>query len=68
MTAHWGVPDPAAVVGDKLTIENAFREAFITLQRRIELFANLPVKSLDRLSLKREVDAIGKVSGTKESA
>jgi protein-tyrosine-phosphatase len=62
MTAHWGVPDPAAVEGDAKKIEAAFREAFMTLQRRIELFANLPVKSLNRMSLKTEVDAIGKVT------
>jgi protein-tyrosine-phosphatase len=62
MTAHWGVPDPAAVEGDPKKIEAAFREAFMTLQRRIELFANLPVKTLDRMSLKQEVDAIGKVT------
>jgi protein-tyrosine-phosphatase len=62
MTAHWGVPDPAAVEGDAKTVEDAFRVAFMTLQRRIELFANLPVRSLDRMSLKKEVDSIGKVT------
>lgn len=62
MTAHWGVPDPAAVEGDAKTVEDAFRVAFMILQRRIELFANLPVKSLDRMSLKTEVDAIGKIT------
>lgn len=60
MTAHWGVPDPAAVQGDEKAIAFAFREAFLVLQRRIELFANLPVKSLDRLSLKRRLDEIGR--------
>jgi protein-tyrosine-phosphatase len=60
MTAHWGVPDPAAVEGSEADIAQAFRDAFKVLQRRIELFANLPVKSLDRMSLKREIDAIGK--------
>jgi arsenate reductase len=59
MTAHWGVPDPAAVEGDEATIAQAFRDAFAVLQRRIELFASLPVQSLDRLSLKRKLDAIG---------
>jgi protein-tyrosine-phosphatase len=62
MTAHWGVPDPAAVEGDAKTIEDAFRVALMTLQRRIELFANLPVKSLDRMSLKKEIDGIGRVT------
>ena len=60
ITAHWGVADPAAVRGDEAKITAAFREAFFILQRRLELLKNLPVKSLDRLSLKREVDAIGR--------
>jgi arsenate reductase len=62
MTAHWGVPDPAAVSGDARTIERAFKDAYQVLQRRIELFANLPVKSLDRISLKKRIDEIGKDS------
>jgi arsenate reductase (thioredoxin) len=60
MTAHWGVPDPAAVEGDEEKIAHAFRDAFLLLQRRIELFANLPVDKLDRLSLKRRLDDIGR--------
>ncbi|HEY8698360.1 MAG TPA: arsenate reductase ArsC [Rhizomicrobium sp.] len=60
MTAHWGVPDPAAVRGDEEKIAHAFRGAFLLLQRRIELFANLPVDKLDRLSLKRRLDDIGR--------
>jgi arsenate reductase len=60
MTAHWGVTDPAAVEGDDAAIAQAFRDAFSRLQRRIELFANLPVKSLDRMSLKSRLDEIGK--------
>jgi arsenate reductase len=63
MTAHWGVPDPAAVDGDDATVTKAFRDAFHTLQRRIELFASLPVKSLDRMSLKKRLDEIGKHDG-----
>jgi arsenate reductase len=59
MTAHWGIPDPAAVTGDEKTIDAAFRDAYATLHRRIELFAALPVKSLDHLSLKRHLDEIG---------
>ena len=62
MTAHWGVPDPAAVSGDERTTERAFKDAYQVLQRRIELFANLPVKSLDRMSLKKRIDEIGKDS------
>src|SRR5450755_2061044 len=60
MTAHWGVPDPAAVHGSEAEVERAFREAFITLDRRISLFLCLPLASLDRLALKKEVDRIGK--------
>jgi arsenate reductase len=60
MTAHWGVPDPAAVQGDEEKITHAFRDAFLLLQRRIELFASLPVDKLDRLSLKRRLDDIGR--------
>jgi len=63
MTAHWGVADPAAVAGDERTTERAFKEAYQVLQRRIELFANLPVKSLDRISLKKHIDEIGKLAG-----
>ena len=59
MTAHWGVPDPAAVEGTEADIVTAFRDAFLTLQRRIELFANLPVRSLDRMALKKRLDEIG---------
>lgn len=63
MTAHWGVEDPALVEGDEVTVAQAFRDAFMHLQRRIELFVNLPVKSLDRMSLKSHLDAIGKTKG-----
>jgi hypothetical protein len=59
MTAHWGIPDPATATGSDAQIAQAFREAFRALQRRIELFASLPVKSLDRLSLKKRLDEIG---------
>ncbi len=60
MTAHWGVPDPAAVQGSRGQIERAFREAFFLLDRRIGLFLSLPLATLDRLALKKEVDNIGK--------
>jgi arsenate reductase len=60
MTAHWGVPDPAAVAGTQEQIEKAFREAFMMLERRIGLFLCLPLPSLDKLAIKREVDRIGK--------
>ena len=60
MTAHWGVPDPAAVVGSTEQIERAFRDAFVTLDRRIGLLLSLPISSLDSVSVKKEVDRIGK--------
>jgi len=68
MTAHWGVPDPAAAQGSETKIAQAFRDAFMALQRRIELFANLPVPSLDRMSLKKRLDEIGRTEDAKTSA
>jgi arsenate reductase len=59
MTAHWGIPDPAAVRGTSEQVEKAFREAFFLLERRISLFLSLPLSTLDRLSLKKEIDNIG---------
>ena len=60
MTAHWGVPDPAAVAGTPEQIEKAFRDAFLTLDRRISLFLCLPLVSIDKLALKKELDSIGR--------
>lgn len=60
MTAHWGVPDPAGVRGDSAQIEKTFREAFFLLDRRIALFLSLPLPTLDRLALKKEIDNIGR--------
>jgi arsenate reductase len=60
MTAHWGVPDPAAVRGSAEEVERAFRDAFLMLDRRISLFLCLPIASLDRLALKKELDSIGR--------
>jgi arsenate reductase (thioredoxin) len=59
MTAHWGVPDPAAAQGTHEEIAKAFRDAFFMLDRRISLFLCLPLASLDRLAIKREIDKIG---------
>jgi arsenate reductase len=59
MTAHWGVPDPAAVQGTPQEIERAFWNAFTMLERRIALFLSLPLASIDKLALKRELDQIG---------
>jgi arsenate reductase len=59
VSAHWGVPDPAAVHGTQAEVERGFREAFLTLERRIGLFLSLPLASLDGLAIKKEVDDIG---------
>jgi arsenate reductase len=60
LTAHWGVPDPAAVQGTDKQVQRAFNNAFYMLQRRIDLFLSLPLKSIDRLALQREIDNIGR--------
>jgi arsenate reductase len=60
MTAHWGVPDPAAVPGTREQVEKAFRDAFFLLDRRISLFLSLPLSTLDGLALKKEIDEIGR--------
>ena len=59
MTAHWGIPDPAAVHGSE-QVERAFRDAFFLLDRRISLFLSLPLSTLDDLALKQELDKIGR--------
>ena len=59
MTAHWGVPDPAAVTGTPEEIERAFRDAFMILDRRITLLLCLPLSSLDKLAIQREINRIG---------
>ncbi len=60
MTAHWGVPDPAAVTGTPEEIERAFAQAFAVLDRRISLFLCLPLATLDAFALQQEIDNIGK--------
>ena len=60
MTAHWGVPDPAAVEGTDAQKWLAFRNAFQALDNRIKIFTSLPLASLDRIKLQERLDAIGK--------
>ncbi|MGA8907497.1 MAG: arsenate reductase ArsC [Acidobacteriaceae bacterium] len=60
MTAHWGVPDPAAVETPQ-EIARAFRDAFVLLDRRIGLFVSLPLASLQRMAIQTEIEKIGKV-------
>jgi len=59
VTAHWGVPDPAAVGGTVEQMERAFRDAFVTLDRRIALFLSLPLANLSALAIKNEIARIG---------
>jgi arsenate reductase (thioredoxin) len=61
ITAHWGIPDPAAVDGSEAERMLAFRDAFRALERRIKIFISLPIASLDRMSLIRRVQAIGQI-------
>jgi arsenate reductase len=58
-TAHWGVPDPVAVRGTAEKIKRAYRDAFLTLERRIVLFLSLPLATIDKLAIKKEIDKIG---------
>jgi arsenate reductase len=59
MTAHWGIPDPAAAQGSEAEIRAAFADAYGRLFNRISIFVNLPLASIDRLALKRKLEAIG---------
>ncbi|MGA8762266.1 MAG: arsenate reductase ArsC [Candidatus Sulfotelmatobacter sp.] len=59
-TAHWGVPDPAVVRGTGKEIERAYRDAFRTLERRISVFLCLPLATIDKLAIKKEIDKIGR--------
>jgi arsenate reductase (thioredoxin) len=60
LTAHWGIPDPAVVEGTETEKTLAFREAFKSMERRIKLFLSLPIASIDRMRLKKRLDAIGR--------
>jgi arsenate reductase (thioredoxin) len=63
MTAHWGVPDPAAVMGPDDKVRRAFMDAFGQLRRRIQLFTNLPMERLDRMALAQKLRDIGRIEG-----
>jgi protein-tyrosine-phosphatase len=60
MTAHWGIPDPAAVEGSEVERRLAFAEAYRQLNNRISVFTSLPLTSLDKLSLQKRLDEIGR--------
>ncbi|GIK79209.1 MAG: arsenate reductase ArsC [Pseudorhodoplanes sp.] len=68
MTAHWGIPDPAAATGTEAEIRLAFAEAFRMLSNRISIFVSLPLSSLDNLSLQKRLDAIGRRTGDSDPA
>jgi arsenate reductase len=68
MTAHWGIPDPAAAVGDQVARMMAFRQALSSLENRVSIFVSLPIESLDRLKLQRKLDEIGRTSPQVEDA
>ena len=68
VTAHWGVPDPAAAKGTEEQCRRAFRDAYLRLETRIKLFVALPVDKLDRMVLKRRVEEIGRFGAVEERA
>ena len=68
MTAHWGVPDPAEATGTPAEIALAFKEAYRMLHRRIEVFASLPLRSLDRMSLQAKLKEIGRMDAARTAA
>jgi len=68
MTAHWGVPDPAAAKGNPAEIALAFKDAYRMLERRIGTFASLPLRSLDQLSLQNKLREIGRIEGATAKA
>jgi arsenate reductase len=68
MTAHWGVPDPAAVEGPEVERIQAFRDAFRVLENRIKIFTSLPIRSLDKIKLQQHLDDIGKTATAETGA
>jgi len=68
MTAHWGIEDPAAVAGSDIEKERAFNTAFRYLKNRISVFASLPIRSLDSLTLNAKLREIGRLEGATAKA
>lgn len=66
MSAHWGLPDPAAVEGSPAEVAFAFADTYRQLNNRITAFVNLPLRSLDRISLQKHLDEIGKTTAAPE--
>jgi arsenate reductase len=67
MTAHWGVPDPALATGSSAEVALAFKDTYRMLNQRIGIFAALPLRSLDRLSLQKKLRDIGQMEGATAS-
>jgi arsenate reductase len=67
MTAHWGINDPAAVEGDIEAKQRAFFKAYNELQNRLSIFVSLPLDKLDRLTLQRKLDEIGRTAGAEQA-
>ena len=67
MTAHWGIPDPAAATGNEAEVRLAFADAFRMLNNRISIFVSLPIRSLDKLALQRQLDSIGRTRDAGET-
>ena len=68
MTAHWGIPDPAEAAGSPAEIALAFKDAYRMLNQRIGIFAALPLRSLDQMSLQHRLDQIGRMEGATKRA
>ena len=66
MTAHWGVPDPALATGNEAEVRFAFADTLRMLTNRINIFVSLPLKSLDQLTLQKQLEAIGKTKDATE--
>ena len=68
MTAHWGVPDPAAATGTEAEVRLAFADTYRMLNNRISIFVALPMRSIDRLSLQKQLDSIGTSKDTDDAS
>ena len=68
MTAHWGIPDPAAAKGTPAEVSMAFKEAYRLLNQRISIFSALPLRSLDRLTLRTKLRVIGEMEGATQAS
>jgi hypothetical protein len=65
VTAHWGVPDPAAVQGSEAERQHALLDTYLALENRIKIFVALPIDKLDRMAIKRKVDEMGRVAASR---